>query len=73
MLILVINCYLLLKTYHVASQSIFKVTKISKDSGISYQSCLSYTKTLEENGLLFSNEKQRNKTYYNYEMLNLVR
>lgn len=58
---------------HVASQPIFKVTKISKDSGISYQSCLSYTKTLEENGLLFSDEKQRNKTYYNYEILNLLR
>lgn len=52
---------------------IFRTKSISKNTEISDATVRRYLTILEENKIIFSNGRQRNKTYYFYDLLDLIR
>lgn len=57
----------------VYSSPIFTLKKICDQTGISYQSCRSYTNTLLQENRIFSNNTKRNTRFYNYRFLDKLR
>lgn len=57
----------------IYSMPIFTIKNICKATGISYQSCRSYTNTLLEKNRLFDNNMKRNTRFYNYRFLDKLR
>ncbi|QTJ42777.1 Fic family protein [Dolosigranulum pigrum] len=58
---------------YVCSNPIFSLRHAEEKTGITYQSCRSYAKTLNDNQIIESDQQKRNKMYYHYEILNLIR
>ncbi|MFW5980818.1 MAG: helix-turn-helix domain-containing protein, partial [Halanaerobiaceae bacterium] len=52
---------------------IFNVKKISELTGIPDTTCRRYLSTLEQEKIIYSDNKQRNRKYYYYNLLDLIR
>lgn len=52
---------------------IFRTKSLSRKTTISDATIRRYLNILEKNNVIFSNQQQRNKTYYFYDLLNLIR
>ncbi|MFD1037229.1 Fic family protein [Virgibacillus byunsanensis] len=52
---------------------VFRANTISKNTDVSIATIRRYLTILEENKIIFSNARQRNKTYYFYELLDVIR
>lgn len=52
---------------------IFNANRMAELTGIASSTCRKYLSILEEAGIIYSDSKPRNKTYYNYNLLDILR
>lgn len=52
---------------------IFQVKTISDSSGVSYSTCKRYLDVLEKQKIIYSNQKTRNRMYFYYDLLDILR
>lgn len=56
----------------ILSNPIFNVKLLEERLDISYNTARKYVKIFEENGKIYGNDKKRNRSYYNYDLLNIL-
>lgn len=54
-------------------QPVFQVKTISDLSGVSYSTCKRYLDILEKQKIIYSDQKTRNKMYFYYNLLDILR
>lgn len=56
----------------IFKELIFTINQMSEKIGVSYNTARRYVRILEENRIIFGDDKKRNRKYYNYDIINLL-